>query len=653
MAKAAKVLHINQARAKTSSIADIAREGLVAAIHKVQAVIEFNLDGTIITANDNFLRAIGYELSEIQGKHHRMFCEPAYANSQAYQAFWEKLNRGEFETAEYKRIGKGGKEIWIQASYNPILDDHGKPIRVVKFATETTKERLRNAEVQGQLSAIGKAQAVIEFNIDGTILTANDNFLKTMGYELSEIQGRHHRMFCESHYASSNEYRMFWEKLNRGEYETAEYKRLGKNGKEIWIQASYNPILDLNGKPFKVVKFATDVTAAKLKSSEHQSTVDALKKAQAVIEFRMDGTVLTANDNFLRTLGYDLSEIQGKHHRTFCEPAYANSSEYASFWAKLNRGEYDSGEYRRVGKNGKTIWIQASYNPILDLNGKPFKVIKFATDITALRTMINSLEETSLTLSNAASELTATATQLSAGAKRTSDESVAAANSSQDVATGVQVVATNTEEMVASIKEIARSANESAEMSKTTLKAALNTNKTITQLGASSLEIGNVIKVISSIAQQTNLLALNATIEAARAGDAGKGFAVVANEVKELAKQTAKATEDITNKIGAIQKDSQGAVEAIGEISKAVEKLNAISGAIAASVEEQTATTNEVSRVTAESRKGVDSIATTIKSVASAARESMTGAEQTLAASRGLAELALSLSNIVKQVKTN
>ena len=649
MSNAARKIHLEEA--------DVPKEELLSeyqdkirAIDKVQAVIEFNLDGTIITANDNFLKTLGYDLSEIKDKHHRMFCEPKYAMSPEYRQFWEKLNRGDFDSGEYKRITKDGREIWINASYNPIFDQNGKVARVIKFATDITAQKNKNAEFEGKINAVSKAQAMIEFNLDGSIITANENFLKTMGYELNEIQGKHHRIFADPSYAASNEYRAFWEKLNRGEFDAGEYKRIGKGGKEIWINASYNPIFNADGKVYKVVKFATDITKAKMTALEFSAKMNAVSKAQAVIEFNLDGTIITANDNFLKTLGYDLNEIQGKHHRMFCDPKVTESSEYRAFWDKLNRGEFDAGEYKRFGKGGRVVWINASYNPILDASGKVYKVAKFATDITQVKKMIESIEETAVSLSGASSELTSTATQMSSTAAKTSEESKAATISAEEVASGVQTVATNMEEMVASIKEIARSANESSQMAKTAMARATDTNKTITQLGTSSQEIGDVIKVISSIAQQTNLLALNATIEAARAGEAGKGFAVVANEVKELAKQTAKATNDITNKIGAIQKDTQSAVSAIGGISESVEKLNSISGVIAAAVEEQTATTNEVSRVVVQSKKGVEKIAGTIKSVSLAASESTVASSQTLSASKELAQLAERLTALVKKV---
>ena len=354
-----------------------------AAINRSQAVIEFQMDGTIITANQNFLDAMGYRLDEIQGKHHQMFAPPELRGSEAYKAFWASLNRGEFQAGEYKRVGKGGREVWIQASYNPIMDNAGKPVKVIKFATDITEKKIRGMEDAGKISAIGRAQAVIEFNLDGTIITANENFLATVGYRLDEIQGKHHSMFVSPAERDSAAYREFWAKLGRGEYEAAEYKRFGKGGKEVWILASYNPILDEAGKPFKVVKFASDITADKLKAANYAGQIEAIGKSQAVIEFGMDGKVLTANANFLGALGYSLAEIQGKHHSLFVPADQRDGQAYRTFWANLNRGEFQSGEYERVGKGGKQIWIQASYNPIRDLNGQPFKVVKYASDTTA------------------------------------------------------------------------------------------------------------------------------------------------------------------------------------------------------------------------------------------------------------------------------
>ena len=461
--------------------------------------------------------------------------------------------------------------------------------------TQTThelseEEMLQREDMIGQIAAISKSQAVIEFQIDGIILNANENFLRAMGYSLDEIKGKHHRMFVEESHRESAEYKEFWQRLGRGEYQTGEFKRIAKGGREIWLQASYNSILDTHGKPFKVVKYATDITGQKKSTNDYMAQIAAISKSQAVIEFEMDGTILNANANFLRTMGYSLDEVKSKHHRMFADEAQANSAEYKEFWAKLNRGEYQAGEFRRVGKGGKEVWLQASYNPILDLSGKPFKVVKYATDITQqkstadlskkvdamlvavsaaskgdltqeisvngkdaigqmgmalaeffahLRSSIGKIGQTAATLSAASGELTTVSQQMSASAEQTSSQAQMVSKNSEQVNRNLQTVATGTEEMGASIKEIAKNATEAAKVATAAVKVAETTNATVSKLGESSTEIGQVIKVITSIAQQTNLLALNATIEAARAGEAGKGFAVVANEVKELAKETA------------------------------------------------------------------------------------------------------------------
>ncbi len=620
-------------------------QSLINAIHRSQAVIEFNLDGTVITANDNFLKTLGYSLPEIMGKHHSFFCDPEYVESADYKKFWEKLRSGQFDSGEYKRVGKNGKDVWIIASYNPIIGVDGKPVRVVKFATDISASK---AELKARTDIMNMTSIVSEADLRGDILTVNDKFIEVSKYSKQELIGKGHN--TTRHPDMPKEvFKEMWATIGRGNIFRGIVKNRAKDGSPYYVDACIAPIMGDNGKPRKYIGVRYDITANEIERQTMKSVLKAIDAAFAYIEFDTAGNVLTANKNFSDVMGFSADDLAGKHHRAFCETNYANSSEYAQFWPDLKSGRSKSGVFKRMTRAGKEVWLQAVYSPVTDETGRVTKVIKIATDVTEQQNMIISIQETATALSSASAELTATASEMSNTATKTNLESQTAAASAEEVAAGVQTVATNMEEMVAAIKEIGRSTNESSQMAKMTLQKAQESNQTITKLGTSSQEIGNVIKVISSIAQQTNLLALNATIEAARAGEAGKGFAVVANEVKELAKQTAKATDDITNRIGAIQADTKSAVEAISGISQAVEKLNGISGVIAAAVEEQTATTNEISRVVVESKKGVESIAGTIKTVSNAANESTASSNQTLEASKELAQLATKLSALVNR----
>jgi methyl-accepting chemotaxis protein len=353
------------------------------AIDKAQATIEFEPTGIITDANQNFLDAMGYQLSEIVGKHHKMFVDPTEATSADYQRFWSRLQNGESFSAEFKRIDKRGEDVWIQASYNPLRDSNGSVYKVVKYANDITERKIFATESRAKLNAISRSMAAIEFNLDGTIITANENFLATLGYTLNEITGKHHRMFASQEHAASHEYTEFWKTLASGEFVSGEFERIAKDGSSVWIQASYNPILDAEGKPYKVVKFASDITQQKETATQNTAIMDAIGKSQAVIEFEPDGTIIQANENFLNALGYRLDEIRGQHHSIFVDKDYSKSNAYQDFWSRLGQGVFDQGEYERFTKTGESIWIQATYNPLFDASGNVTKVIKFATDITA------------------------------------------------------------------------------------------------------------------------------------------------------------------------------------------------------------------------------------------------------------------------------
>ncbi|MCA1472743.1 PAS domain-containing methyl-accepting chemotaxis protein [Bradyrhizobium sp. IC3195] len=526
------------------------------AIGRSQAMIEFNLDGTIIAANKNFLDALGYRLEEIQGKHHSMFVPADQRDSAEYKAFWAALNRGEYQAREFKRIAKDGREVWIEASYNPVLDGNGKTVMVAKIATDITEKKIRSMTDASKIAAISRAQAVIEFKLDGTIVSANENFCKALGYSLDEIKGKHHSLFVAEADRNSPAYREFWAALNRGEYQAGEFKRIGKGGREVWILASYNPLLDENGRPYGVVKFATDVTAEKLKNADLAGQIAAIDKAQAVIEFNMDGTIITANANFLGALGYSLAEIKGRHHSMFVEPSERDGAGYREFWAALNRGQYQAAEYKRIGKGGKEVYIQASYNPILDLNGKPFKVVKYATDVT---------------------------------------KQVLVRMGNERVRGMMESVAAGSEELNASVREISEAMTKSRETAMGAVEQVGAADAQAQRLTEAAQAMSGIVEMINNITGQINLLALNATIESARAGEAGRGFAVVASEVKSLANQAKQATDKIGQEIGSLNSISGDVVSALGSIKQAINNVSEYVTSTAAAIEEQSTVTNEMS----------------------------------------------------------
>jgi len=542
------------------------------AIDRVQAVIEFSLDGRILHANPMFLDTLGYSLDELRGQHHRLFCDPAYAASPEYALFWAHLGTGEVHAGQFKRRHKTGREVWISASYNPVFGADGKPCKVIKYATDITAQTLRNADYEGKSQAIDRVQAVIEFDLQGRVLSANANFLDAMGYSLDEIRGQHHRMFCDPVLAGSPEYLAFWDRLGRGEFNAGEYRRVTRAGNEVWLLASYNPIFDADGKPIRIVKFATDITAQKRQDTEIKGKLESIGRSQAVIEFDMRGNVLSTNDNFLRTMGYTADEVAGAHHSMFCDPALVKSAGYRHFWANLAQGQFQSGRFQRRGKHEADIWIVATYNPILDVNGKPYKVVKFAMDITEQVHREELVSAKVSAISGVLTELSQSITQIAQGSQESSG-----------LASRTQLDA------VEGSKLLARS------------------RQSIEAIQQASGDVREIIDTISDIAGQTHLLAFNAAIEAARAGEHGKGFSVVANEVRKLAEKSALAAREIAKlinetvtRVGEGTRLSGEVEGAFGRIVESAEKTSASIGGIHASTSAQASATRNASTLLSE-----------------------------------------------------
>ncbi|MBD9469482.1 methyl-accepting chemotaxis protein [Pseudoxanthomonas sp. PXM01] len=538
----------------------------VDALHKVQAVIEFDLAGNILTANANFLGALGYTLPEIVGRHHRMFVDGDYAASADYRDFWARLGRGEFDEGQYRRLGKGGREVWIQASYNPVFDPHGKPYKVIKFATDITRERLQAADYAGQLAAIGKSQAVIEFDLAGTILSANRNFLDAMGYTLEEVQGRHHSMFADAAYRDSAEYRAFWQKLGRGEYDAGQYLRHGKGGREIWIQASYNPIFDASGRPVKVVKYATDVTAQVRATLAMQA---ALAQSRQVVQAAQSGD-LTAR-----------------------VPTRDKDGAVAELCQGIN------------------ALVEMMGSLVGDIHGAAEVVNAGVRDIAAGNSDLSvRTEQQAASVEETASSVA----ELSATVRHTADNARMAA----DLAVGATDVAARGGQVVHGVVD------------------------TMAQINASSRRIADIIGVIDGIAFQTNILALNAAVEAARAGEQGRGFAVVASEVRSLAQRCGGAAREIKQLIG----DSLARVEAG---SRQVEDAGANMEEIVASVARVSALIGQISQASQEQSLALDQVNQTINHIDHNTQQNAALVEEASAAAHSLQDQAAQLLEAVER----
>ena len=630
------------------------------AVNATQSIVDLNPDGTIAEANANFLALFGYAAGELTGRHYSCLMDSTPATSGEFRAFWEQATQPKPFSGTFRRRTRDGRELWVRSTFTRIDDSRGGLARVVELTSDCSEmHRLReeNAELKVRADIVNMTSVVSESDLKGDIISINEKFIEVSKYSREELIGKPHN--TTRHPDMPKEvFRDLWATIGRGKPFRGIIKNRAKDGSPYYVDAVVAPVLGENGKPRKYIGVRYVITDVELERHAMRGLFTAIDSCFAYIEFDTKGQILKANEIFLKLLGYRSEDVVGRHHRMFLDPAEVAKPSYTEFWEALAAGRSHSDVFRRITKDGREIWIQAVYAAVKDEVGRVTKVVKIATDVTKQKNGERKLQRTlaaasqnSGALGAASEQLMANSKQMVANAEETASQAGVVSAAAEQVSKNIQTVATATEEIGVSIKEIAKNAQDGASVATTAVKAAETANRTISKLGDSSTQIGKVIKVITSIAQQTNLLALNATIEAARAGEAGKGFAVVANEVKELAKETARATEDISQKIEAIQTDTRGAVSAINEISSVINRINDFQNMIATAVEEQTATTNEINRNVLEASRGAAEIAQNVIGVAQVAKGTMSGAADTQKASSELSRMAVELQSLVADVQ--
>lgn len=554
-------------------------------------------------------------------------------------------------------------EVNLKFRATPIMDDNGESKgTIVEWVDQTAINRQNE-----MMNALDRSQGIIEFSPKGEVLAANQNFLELLGYNEDEIIGMHHRQFVPAKMAQSTEYADFWKKLRAGQFVTGEFHRIAKSGEDVWVQASYNPVVNSAGTVTRVVKYAVDITEDKQKNAYFSGQIAAINQAQAVIEFDSKGNIIHANENFLSTMGYTLSEIKGRHHSMFVSSEDRSSNDYRMFWDSLGNGQFQAGEFKRIGKQGKEVWLQATYNPILDQNGEVFRVVKYATDITGTKAAINDISDVMTYLSSGnltqrlegdyideftdlASSINQFIAELSSmiadirGASETiSSASSEIAKGNSDLSTRTEQQASNLEETASSMEELTSTVQHNADNAKQAnslasdaVKVAQNGGSliekvvtTMSEINASAKKIEDIIGVIDGIAFQTNILALNAAVEAARAGEQGRGFAVVASEVRTLAQRSANAAKDIkalisdsVNKIESGNSLVNESGDTMREIVSAIQKVNDIMSEIASASVQQASGIDEINRAVTQMDEMTQQNAALVEEAA-AASESM------------------------------
>ena len=615
------------------------------AIEQSYATVEFDLDGLVITANSQFTAVMKYhDLAEIKGKHHRIFVRQR-DQTEDYERFWADLRKGLPKVGLFLRVAKDGTDIYIQASYCPVKDNLGRVYKVLKIASDVTEAKKKELESNGQMAYAGASYAIIEFDLDGVILSANELLSELLQYSQEELIGQHHRIFVPPGDLGAG-YKEHWAKIRSGEVVLGEFRRIAKDGSEVYIRACYTPILNFDGEPFKVVKFVSDITQAKQREVANEGEVEALRRVAAVSILDLEGQFVETNDNFAAFFEPGHNSLVGRRFTHYLPTSEARAV-HESHMKSLLQGQPIHAELACVSATGAEMHLQVHYSPLYGPSGRLEKIFQIAFDSTHTTRAATEVGKTAQTLDKNSTSLADTASSLHSIAGTAVDLAERSLNGIRATEGSVENLSSMVSDMKNMVQGVLGHTRDAGSIAADAVRSTDEVNRVLEELNNSSLEIGQVVKLITSVAAQTNLLALNATIEAARAGDSGKGFAVVANEVKELAKKTARATEEIAARIQTIQSDTEITIKAVAQITETIAKITQSQGLISSSIQEQGRVAEQVAHEMKHTADGARVVSGLIERLSHAAQDTSLQAEGVRTTSDGLSSISQNLLGLI------